>query len=307
MPEEVQANFGAGQYLTVGIQKVWKRRPAVTHKNMIVSYISNAHVSADRLRRILALRVDLEVSACTINARRISLEDVIKIAYSNDPDLVEAACVRLHQNMLSGVLCELADTGVDDRGCFYIMWPLSDGLAQGLELRNPPRTWLEIVKDGRDVACFASLSSRCLTYQGRDDVENVQIARQCGGAYRPCASSATLSVTPDSRLAKLAKAAVLSTLVDLKSDAAGYLPLATECKVFLADGRLHIRSSLEQISSVFLGTNVNCAQESQLAFYERNNFLHRIDRRTDRLRGRELHDMKQASQRTVSLCIMDRP
>ena len=51
-PNEFQASFTGGQYVNVGFQKVWKRRPAVTHKKMILSYSAKPHVPPHRMRQV---------------------------------------------------------------------------------------------------------------------------------------------------------------------------------------------------------------------------------------------------------------
>lgn len=80
-PDEYQLNFNGGQYINIGFQKVWKRRPAINHKTMLLEYCSKPRARPDAVRKILQTRVGLELSACTSNAQRITLEEALKLAF----------------------------------------------------------------------------------------------------------------------------------------------------------------------------------------------------------------------------------
>lgn len=67
-PEAYQASIVAGQYVNVGVQKVWKLRHGVSYKEVLCDYLCKSRPAADRLRKILGLWLGVEISACTGNA-----------------------------------------------------------------------------------------------------------------------------------------------------------------------------------------------------------------------------------------------
>lgn len=67
-------NFGGGQHVTGGISRSWKRMPARTYKSAFIEYCTKPDAEVTPL---LKLQIGLEISACTWNARRISLWDAL--------------------------------------------------------------------------------------------------------------------------------------------------------------------------------------------------------------------------------------
>lgn len=72
-----EVNLGGGEYVTGGITKKWKKIPARTQKSALIEICDKPNT---RLMPLLKLQVGLEISACTGNARRISLWDAICIS-----------------------------------------------------------------------------------------------------------------------------------------------------------------------------------------------------------------------------------
>lgn len=72
-----EVNLMAGQYVTAGIVKKWKRMPARTQKSVLIELCRQPDTE---LVPLLKLRVGLEVSACSGNAQRVTLWDALRLS-----------------------------------------------------------------------------------------------------------------------------------------------------------------------------------------------------------------------------------
>ena len=273
LPEEYQLNFSGGQYINVGLQKVWKKRPAVTFKTRILEYCSKPPANAARIRQILQLRGGAEMSACTFNARRTSLEEALKLAYPEKLQDVEKACIAGDQAAISMYLGDLEATGIghDDRSLLF--WPFSTGVGEVFQLFEPPN-WFEILRDTPDSACFATLSARCLPYAAYDRQQLVG---------RLCCNVSGTPATP-----------ALRTIVDLIPDGELRPPLKRDSVVKLGCGQLKIRDG---------------GAPAQLTFYESSKRFHVWGRA--RSRGDNFHREQLVPSRpspyAVEVFMHDRP
>jgi hypothetical protein len=75
---ERQANLTGGYYITGDLTKVWKKLPARTHKSMLLESFIKPNT---KLIPLLKLKVGLEFSLCSGNARRITLWEAIRLSY----------------------------------------------------------------------------------------------------------------------------------------------------------------------------------------------------------------------------------
>ena len=128
MPGELQAALSGGQYITIGLQKNWKMRPALTHKNQILSYCSRPGANPNRVRQILQLRIGIEMSACTSNMRRVTLAEALRLAYPEEQQKVEDACNTGDPMSVCTYLSDLEATGLSHEGHGQFFWPLSRGI-----------------------------------------------------------------------------------------------------------------------------------------------------------------------------------
>ena len=216
LPEAYQMSFTAGQYIGVGGGKTFKRRPASTMKQRIVDYCSKPIAS---MQQILELWVGLEVSACSGNAQRISLWHALTMAYGTsssrtgscehaacdpacakgcwgllipvstaglaDQDKIPHTLLDVHwtkesKEYISGLIGELSLTGLLDDSELHCLVPPCRVFTK---TKNPE--WSVLLKDTEKSACFAVLSNRCLTYDGRDLIDGSRKARKCCNNKRP--------------------------------------------------------------------------------------------------------------------------
>ncbi|KAK4549844.1 hypothetical protein LTR36_005145 [Oleoguttula mirabilis] len=277
VPDQLQANIGAGQYINVGLQKLYKRRPAITHKRRILDFCAKPNVSSERLRHVLDVRAGLEMSACSGHAQRVSLEQALQLAYPQEASALLNGHCKMDSLMLATLLSDLGDTGVRDKDKFDLFWPLSLGLAEAFTHERPPRAWPDLLKDTAETACFAVISPRCL----RRTAEQKRMPAPC-----PCVQDKSASP-------------VVHTLINLDPSSQAALPLAIGARVRLTQGYLEIRSR---------------GSINQLAYYERYGFLNRIEEAAMCARDgqmghlhKELVAVQRASGHVASVCIMDRP
>ena len=276
VPDELQANFSGGQYFNIGVQRVWKRRPASTYRTMLLEYCAKPHA---RMVPILQLRLGLEYSACSGNAQRVTLWEALKLAYPADIALLEDAYAAGAATTLSSFIMDMRTTGIDQQGHLQLFWPQTEGLAEALELSHGLPAWCKMLKDTRDTTCFAVLSGRCLTYHCQDEVSNRHIRRLC--SRRPVSSPH----------------AILHTKIALNPASEAHVPLPPKANVKIPSGYLRIR---------------NAGRSAQLACFEANSYTGRIaelavctlDGRSGHMH-RELLDEKRSSSKVLQVCIMD--
>jgi hypothetical protein len=96
-----------GQYVSAGVIIKRKRVPGKTHKDILLSTCCNPKID---IRPLLKLRVGLEISACTGNARRITLWDALRLSQTteltgyvgfckhevSDPECIQMCWTKLH-------------------------------------------------------------------------------------------------------------------------------------------------------------------------------------------------------------------
>ena len=271
LPDEYQICFSGGQYVNIGLQKVWKRRPAINYKTMLLEYCSKPKASPERIKKILELRVGLEMSACTRNAQRISLKAALKLAFPDESQAVEAACDTGDAQRVSMFLSNLEGTGVSHEGHLLLYWPLSAGIGEVLELPAQPE-WLALLKDTPESACFAVVSGRCLPFIGQD--KRRLLRRLCSNAPGSSAD------------------AILRTKIELNPQGSVQPPLKVDDKIKLNLGQVQIRNE-ERMSG-------------QLGFYEPHGAFRRWSNRGEAVH-RELLRVDHASPLQISVCIHDKP
>ncbi|WPG98576.1 Hypothetical protein R9X50_00136800 [Acrodontium crateriforme] len=279
VPDQLQLALTAGQYVNVGIQKVWKRRPGCTQKARLLLALSNPRIRPTNLEKILQLSIGYEQSACTGNAKRVTLQQSLLGAYPSVAPLIERACDNHDAPYLLEFIVELSFTGLDANGHLSLFWPFNDG-QDALELTDSKPTWKDFLKDTRDESCFAFISPRCLTYTGSDELKSRRIRMLCscrhGNSDRP----------------------VFQTAIELDPKAKVRLPLEIEARIRLADGFLEIRND----------------DAVQLAAYGRRGLLSRLEELAICARDGQMgHQHRESmtagirpSRNTVPVCIVDR-
>lgn len=275
--DEHHIALSAGQYVNVGIQKTWKRRPAITRKDRIISFCTGSLATAARLKEILQLRVGLEVSACTFSGCRITLDEALRIAFPNDTQVIKDACIEGHAAIVAAYLGELRATGLSHDESALFHWPWSVGVSEVYQVNCPPM-WLSMLKDTPDSCCFATLSGRCLQFTIRDG-ENIIGSR--------CASH--------SKSSKGSSRPVLRTCIEISPDSSLRPPLRHKTRVRLAAGELRIQQSSEKDHIAFY-------HQPRLKWPARKSTGSRAD--ADR-RHRELQVASRSSQFTFNVWIMD--
>lgn len=277
VPDEFQAGFNAGQYVTVGYQRVWRRRPGITYKSTLLQYCSNPNA---KISPILSLQVGLQFSICTGNARRISLWDALVLSHPDQADELKAMRDAGDSLSLASYIHQLAQTGMDERGHLQLFWPFKPGIPDVFELDVGAPSWTQMLKETRSSTCFALMSSQCLTYRGRDrfaGLQDLRVTRLCNGSASSYAGG------------------LLQTAINLHPWYGASLPLPCGIRLKLSEGCLMMRASA-------------------LAAYMKNSPLSRINDVVVSARGgrpaqvhAELLDPGRASNRVVPLCIMDDP
>lgn len=234
IPDEYQVNFSAGQYMTFGVQKSWKKRPAINHKTMLLEYLSKPTATPEAVRQLLNLFVGLELSACTGNAQRITLEEALKLAFPDHLEAIETAQRTREIGLISRLVTDLEATGIGHDGKLLLFWPLSNGFNEVYKSPRVPR-WSRILKDSPYTSCFAVLSPRCLTFSGQD----------CGAPIKRLCSKQmmTKKCTP-----------ILQTTIELNPEASIRPPLNINTKLKLVQGKISIRNEEVRAQLAYFST-----------------------------------------------------
>lgn len=103
-----EVNLTGGQYVTTGFTKKWKRIPARTQRTALIELCTKSQTP---LIPLLELRVGLEVSACTGNAQRATLWEVLRLSHETAKDSTDNICAKSS--------CE---HGVGDINCINSCW-----------------------------------------------------------------------------------------------------------------------------------------------------------------------------------------
>jgi hypothetical protein len=80
--DELAFTLGGGQFITPSVEIHWKRIPGRSLKELIMFYCRQ---DGSTFEKFLALKLGLEVSICTGNARRVSLWDALQMLYKYSP------------------------------------------------------------------------------------------------------------------------------------------------------------------------------------------------------------------------------
>ncbi|KAK3722641.1 hypothetical protein LTR37_002211 [Vermiconidia calcicola] len=282
-PDEMQLNFGGGQYISAGFQRVWRRRPGVNWKTRLLDYCSKPCADANRVRQILQLRIGLEVSACTLNARRITLEEALKLAYPAELQAVEQACSSGDPMAVSKFLGNLEFTGITHEDNTFIYWPLSNSIGEVVQLTNPP-SWHVMLKDTPLSACFAVMSPRCLRCLASGVGHHIAVGSPCKA---PKGGLTTPSICFPFRR-------VLQTTVELNPEGKLNPPLKVDTDVKLTVGE-------QQIGQLHIHTE---STPYQLAVFKRHNVFGKLKNRLEKAHREWLTPSRSAAH-TVPVCILE--
>jgi hypothetical protein len=176
--EGYDVQLTGGQYVTVGGIIRYKRNPMRTMKNSIVDACL---APATDINPLLKLNIGLEVSACTGNARRVTLWDVLRLSKSKgssgncEHEIASPKCIQscwncrssdedIRSTIVNSILA-LQHTGLDPDGNLQAYWPFVEGGWNHRISPTPYNKWLDILTDSRDGATFAVASQNCLVFQ----------------------------------------------------------------------------------------------------------------------------------------------
>lgn len=272
VPQQLQLNFAAGQYVTGGVGKVWKRRPQSTYKERLLEYCSTPSNPEAHMDPILQLRVGLEVSMCTGNARRISLWDALVLSNRRGLCTLQNAYKAGDLFTLSTYMTRISKTGFNEVDRLQLFWPFEHGLPHVVDVSDSMPTWSRILKDTETSACFATLSSRCMIFEDQDRLAQPHraVLQRCHGRIEKYVGS------------------VLETIVNLHPHShPRKLPLSIGTRMRLQEGFLEMRNKA-------------------LAFHEEGTRLSRFNKRKHLVHD-ELLDANRASDYTLPVCIMEDP
>jgi ankyrin repeat protein len=187
-PQERQAGFQGGQYLTGTYSQTWKKIPGTTLKQR------NLQQSDGRLIHFLEQSWGLQVSFCTSVARRVSLRELVTDLLPmfvnpleqdtwqelvNGHNIIQAftqgnlfAWLRTLSSSLQfyvltlvrKILEQLQHTGLDRRNTtLVIAWPQEGDIERGLRIPCKAQTcWAQVIADAEDCATFAYVTPKCL-------------------------------------------------------------------------------------------------------------------------------------------------
>ncbi|RMJ28580.1 hypothetical protein PHISP_00540 [Aspergillus sp. HF37] len=222
-----EVQLTGGQYVNLTLVKRYKRNPMRTMKSALIDACRNPDTD---LWPLLKLRVGLEVSACTGNARRVTLWDALRLSQTRaiippersphcehqigDSKCIQSCWTRCGSTncldslfnvakrtddairpILVNSLLTLEHTGIDPAGDLQACWPFLDGNWSHRIVSTQFNKWIKILTDTRDAATFAVVSQRCLVF-GSDRTAHQR--RQCPRSYmdgpdqKTCLSSRVL-------------------------------------------------------------------------------------------------------------------
>lgn len=179
--------LSGGQYLNIGAIIKYKRNPMRTMK---ISIIDACSAPGTDIEALLKLKIGLEISACTGNARRVTLWDALRLSKAAplckhkmaDPDCFKSCWnhrnsgslnfeaqvsptaltpEQIHLTIVNSIR-GLQHTGVDPEGSLQACWPFVDGNWNHRIAATPHNKWFDVIADSRDTATFAVVSQDCL-------------------------------------------------------------------------------------------------------------------------------------------------
>jgi hypothetical protein len=207
LPDTYSVGFSGGQWLSLTGTRVYKRSPGVSYKDLIVTHVATSKRS---LIGLLSSRTGVEISACTLNAQRISLWRALMIVHgrwiglpgSCTHDIGDPRCIMtcwylpeldtstwdeqlaqddspsnwatLVKPVLSELITPLSYSGFRDDGRLYCALPRDEIMT----MEEPLPRWTSLLKDTCRSAAFVVLSPRCLTHECRDGRDK-RVLRKC--------------------------------------------------------------------------------------------------------------------------------
>lgn len=160
--------------------------PSRTYKSAFIEYCTKPDAEVTPL---LKLQIGLEISACTWNARRISLWDALclsqtkranaKASMATSPTSCEhsiadciSSCWDKENNFrgeranswrrITKSILALQHTGIDHKGSLQAWWPFINTPQTYSMTPNEVNNWFRVVEDSPVTATFAVISKRCL-------------------------------------------------------------------------------------------------------------------------------------------------
>ena len=196
VPDGITASITAGRYATMTIGKTWKKREGRTYKDSIVGRLQ---FETTDMMPYLRLRVGLEVSLCTGNARRTTLWDTLCLAFANVPcshPIGDVVCVNHCLNKLANINSPLgavqlptrekvlhavkllAETGVRDDTFLRVWWP--HGQVDLVYVVKA--TWVQMLEDTDLTSAWAVGSLQCLECE-MDKNSHQEVSRRREESY----------------------------------------------------------------------------------------------------------------------------
>ncbi|PPJ50404.1 hypothetical protein CBER1_06978 [Cercospora berteroae] len=271
LPDALSLSMSFGKWVNPGFSKTYKLDRGRTQKERLLDFVSK---STSRLSQILDVKIGLEVSLHTYNARRITLHDAPGLAFPElEPILAEAHSTRDNATLATH-LDYLGDTGLDHDDHLVIYWPYATGLPKGLKMSATPPSWHKMMRDTISTSCFAVASTQCLAYTGNDSVK-------------------------DKTLMTSTTAPALQTDIQVHSDCNITTPLRCKAVLRLDSGTLELRNNEVQ---------------HQLAYFRDNSIINKLGGTWRAFligSGSHVHQelvgAARRSRHTVSVCVVDVP
>lgn len=159
-------------------------------RTMKKSIIDACSAPETDIEALLKLKIGLEISACTGNARRVTLWDALRLSKAAplckhkmaDPDCFKSCWNHRSSGSLNfeaqvsptaltpdqirltiiNSIRGLQHTGLDPEGSLQACWPFVDGNWNHRIAATPHNKWFDVIADSRDTATFAVVSQDCL-------------------------------------------------------------------------------------------------------------------------------------------------
>lgn len=191
-----QANLTGGFYITGSIVRTWRRMPGRTHKSMILAWCGNRTEDPTDL---LQMRIGVEISCCTRNARRITFWHLLKIVYTlgsvecdhpplsidcisdcwragvpstiRPPRSGNCADPRYYHSVVrvlaARALKNMENTGLTADDHIKTNWSPSKDPCELTLVKDWKNeySWAPLLRDRLDMASFVTMSSACLEYR----------------------------------------------------------------------------------------------------------------------------------------------
>lgn len=117
-PDSYTVNFASGYKFTFGATKGWKRKPERPLKTTLLAMLNGMK---GKIIPILKANVGLEISRCSINARRITLWDALTMAHVGK---------KVHTNNITAPISDPCNHSVGQIACIAECWNLAGALSR---------------------------------------------------------------------------------------------------------------------------------------------------------------------------------